>query len=162
MKKFLLALPVLAFPLIAQAADKPTHASEAMIQATEKRFLPKYCAEGMKRLTADVYDCYLQTKDTDQKKEECMIGDFMASGVIMRVNERAVALGNSPKYDIPFFTFSKMKQRAENFITQSPKFKNYSQQEFLNYLSQTLDIIINDYDKLNKKSNGNCSAFFKP
>lgn len=40
MNKFLLALPILAFPLLAHAADKPTQAPEAMIQATEKKFLP--------------------------------------------------------------------------------------------------------------------------
>lgn len=162
MKKILLALPILVFPLIAQASDKPTQASEAMIQATEKRFFPKYCSEGMKRLTADVYDCYLHTKDTDPKKEECMIGDFMASAVIMRANERAVALGETPKYNIPFFIVPKVRERVDNFITQNQKFKDYNQEEYINYLSQTLNTMIDDFQRLYKKTNGNCSAFFKP
>lgn len=80
----------------------------------------------------------------------------------MRANERAIALGNPPKYNIPFFTFSKMEQRAEKFITQNQKFKNYNQQEFIYYLSQTLDIIIDDFQRLYKKTKGDCSAFFKP
>ncbi|WP_271833879.1 hypothetical protein [Commensalibacter communis] len=93
--------------MIAQAADKLTQAPESMIQATEKRFFPQYCAEGMKRSAADVYDCYSQTKDTDPKKEECMIGDFMTVAVSTRANERAVALGEAPKYNLLFFQMKK-------------------------------------------------------
>ncbi|MDI2113803.1 hypothetical protein [Commensalibacter nepenthis] len=162
MRKFLLALPILVFPLIAQAEDKPTHASEAMIQATEKRFFPKYCAEGVKGLAADVYDCYLHTKDTDPKKEECMIGDFMTVAISTRANERAVALGETPKYNIPFFIAPKMRERVDNFITQNQKFKDYNQEEYINYLSQTLNTMIDDFQRLYKKTRGNCSAFFKP
>ncbi|CAI3956901.1 unnamed protein product [Commensalibacter communis] len=55
-----------------------------------------------------------------------------------------------------------MRKRVDNFIMQHPQFQNYNQQEYIHYLSQTLNIMIADFKKLNKKTNGDCSAFFKP
>lgn len=71
MKKLLLTLPILIFPFIAQAADKPTHAPEALIQTTEKRFLPNYYTKEIEGLAVNVYDCYQQTKNQTRKMFNC-------------------------------------------------------------------------------------------
>lgn len=112
----MLALPILIFPFIAQAADKPTHAPEALIQTIEKRFLPNYCTKEIEGLAVDVYDCYQQTKSSNPKQEECLIADFMVVFIIKDINKKATALGQTPKYNIPFFTFMEIGKRANNFI----------------------------------------------
>lgn len=162
MNKFLLALPILAFPLIAQAADKPTQAPEAMIQATEKKFLPNYCAKGIEGLAADVYDCFQQIKSSDPKQEECLIADFMVIRAIKKANDRSSALGQPPQYNMPFFTFIEAAKRARSFMNNHIEFKNDTMIEFGNYLGKTVINIIDDNNKLFNKTNGNCSAYFKP
>ncbi|WP_271801944.1 hypothetical protein [Commensalibacter communis] len=42
-----------------------------------------------------------------QKKEERTISDFMTVAVSTRANERAVALGEAPKYNLFFFQIKK-------------------------------------------------------
>lgn len=162
MNKFLLALPILVFPLIAQAEDKPTQAPEAMIQATERMFLPKYCAKGLEGLAADVYDCYQQIKSSDPKQEECLIADDMVTAITTNANKKAIELGQTPQYSMPFFTYLRMAQRARDFRDNTSKFENYTTPEFATYLANTVKMIINDESKLYKETNGNCSAYFKP
>lgn len=162
MKKILLTLPILAFPLIAQAADKPTQAPEAMIQATERKFLPKYCAEGVKGLATEVYNCYLEIQSSNPEQEKCLIADYMVLKLIQLNNDRSIALGQPVKYDMPFFILVEAEKRASRFIKENTKFKDYTMPEFGKYLANSFHIMSKDYIKLNKKTNGNCSAFFKP
>jgi len=162
MKKLLLALPLLAFPLIAHAEDKPTQAPEAMIQATEKKFLPNYCAKGIEGLAADVYDCFQQIKSSDPKQEECLIADMMVVGTIKKANNRATALGQPLQYNMPFFTSIEAAKRSRSFMDNHSKFKDYTMIEFATYLANSVITIIDDNNKLFDKTNGNCSAYFKP
>jgi len=132
-----------------------------MIQATEKRFLPNYCAKGIEGLAADVYDCYQQTQSSDPKQEECLIADDMVTAITSNANKKATELGQTPQYNLPFFTYVRMAQRARNFRDNTYKFKNYTTPEFATYLANTVKIIINNESKLYKATNGDCSAYFK-
>lgn len=109
-------MPILAFPLVAQATDKPTHAPEAMIQATERRFLPKYCNGETKWLAAEVYNCYQEIQSSNPEQEKCLIADMMVIKLIQLDNDRATALGQTPKYNMPFFTTMEAGRRASKFM----------------------------------------------
>lgn len=148
--------------MIAQAADKPTQAPDSMIKATERKFLPNYCAKGLEGLAADVYDCFHEIKSSDPKQEECLIADMMVFKTIKTLNDRSIALGQTPKYNMPFFTSMEAARRASKFIKASPQFKDYTMLKFATYLATSANIIFKDYVELDKKTNGNCSSFFKP
>lgn len=60
------------------------------------------------------------------KQEKCLIADFMVVFIIKDINKKATALGQTPKYNRPFFTSMEIGKRASSFIKESSKFKNYT------------------------------------
>ncbi|CAI3958042.1 hypothetical protein [Commensalibacter communis] len=80
-----------------------------MMQATEKKFFPKYCAEGVKGLAAEVDNCYFENQSSNPEQEKCLITDMVVSKLIQLNNDRSFALGQSIKYNMLFLFLWKLK-----------------------------------------------------
>lgn len=136
MKKLFLVLSIIALPLSAVAADKPDRMSDATIDAAVKKFGPSFCAktvDGIKEAAEKVYDCYQKTSKDSPDYEVCFLGDNAVNTITSRIRDKTHALGKeNPFQNIVFFSENNFSKRFKD-MWDFPKYKNYSQQERLNY-----------------------------
>ncbi|MDI2091734.1 hypothetical protein [Commensalibacter oyaizuii] len=143
MKKILLAFSIISFPLTAMAADKPSHMSDGTIDAAVKKFAPSFCVktvDGIKEAAEKVHDCYQKTPKDSPDLEICFLGDGAVNLIIQPETEEAQAVGKTSPFDkITYFskveTAKRMKERSD-----FPKYKNYTNQENLDYQKNSIKL----------------------
>lgn len=143
------------------AQSKPERAPDAYIEATEQRFFPILCKEGLKGLMNEVYDCYQHTKDNDPKYLQCMIADAFVFSITSKVNKKAEDLGQPIPFDAPFFTQEKWTNRIRKLLTL-PQLSGYPSNERTPYLVKSTNEFIHASDAMNADPKNSCITKTKP
>lgn len=153
MKKLFLVLSIIALPLTVMAADKPDRMSDSTIDAAVKKFGPSFCAktvDGIKEAAEKVYDCYQKTPKDSPDLEICFLGDGAVSSIIRPLTEKSEALGKTNPFEhITYFSNVEITNRTKEKY-EFPKYKNYTNQENLDYQINSGKLFIN-------KANASCN-----
>lgn len=150
MKKLLLALPLLTLPLTAMAQDKPTQPSQKVIDSVAKTLTTAICKGGMKEAGSTVYECYKNTANNNPNIENCMVADYFMTLTLGELNNKAEAMGD-PINNIPFFAEDAVDKRMAIYLNL-PQYKKYTENELINYFTQSQDIVGQEIVKLQQSN----------
>lgn len=130
MKKTLLTLAFLSFPLFAYAQEQFQPMPESTIDAAVEKFAPTSCNDNTDKEIQAVYDCY-HDAGAEKRAALCILADTDLIRSITKIQDEAKDLGKPIPYEnVPFLTSDRYTKVGIKFIRSYYLKNNYTQKRF--------------------------------
>ncbi|CAI3958471.1 unnamed protein product [Commensalibacter communis] len=136
MKKRLLILFALAFPLTSMAQETPkTQMTVGTTLGSLERFFPIFCHGNMQQAIDAIKSCYQEIPATNPDIEYCLIADIYVTHMAKHLNQTAISSKEQPKYDVNFI--NGLDQRLTTYLNTSPLYKDYNSETYKTYMENS-------------------------